>query len=117
MKTLIFVLVFPLISWSLTEKEIVKLKSENPSFVIAACEENSYLRGCFHLKEDLCKTEVKKSLDSCWKFIEKKSKLSAFSVKDWQKKISSCVFREVAPQWKDKAERTPACALPEREAL
>ena len=117
MKTILLSILFPAISWSITPNDLKILKSEKIQFAAVACEENSYLRGCFQVADMTCEKEVKKSYDSCFKFIEKRIDTAKLTTKEWAKKLDSCVLREVALQLKPKNERNPVCALPEKEVL
>lgn len=110
-------MIFPTISWSMTETELKSAKDEKYQFVASACHENSFLRGCFHLNETDCTTEVTKSYDGCWKFLEKRSDILAISFGEWQKKIDGCTLRDVGLQSKFQAETTPNCALPKKDVL
>ena len=92
------------------------LKSDDLHLVVSACQEHSFLRGCFGVDETLCRSAVKKSYDSCYKFIEKRMG-SKVSLNEWQKKADSCLLREVGAQWKDKALPSKSCALPPKEIL
>lgn len=108
---------FPVLSWSMTETEINSSKIEKTQFVISACHEDSFLRGCFHLSEKECTTEVAKSFDGCWKFLEKRSNPANLTLNEWQNKIDGCTLRDVGLQSKFQAETTANCALPKRDIL
>ena len=116
MKKLILVILFPVFSWALTEGEMKSLKSDDLHLVVSACQEDSFLRGCFGVDESLCRSAAKKSYDSCFKFIESRIG-NKVSLNEWQKKVDSCLLRDVGTQWKDKAQQSKACALPPKETL
>lgn len=117
MKTLFFLLILPAVSWSINELELAAANNEKNQFVVSACQENSFLRGCFHLSEADCTTEVKKSYDGCWKFLEKRVDLAKVSLGDWQNKLDGCTLRDVGLQSKFQAETSAICALPKKEVL
>ena len=117
MKTIILCLILPTISWSMSETELRAAKDEKHQFVVAACQENSFLRGCFHLNESDCSTEVKNSYEGCWKFLEKRVDLAVVGPSDWQNRLDGCTLRDVGLQSKFQAETTPICALPKKEVL
>ena len=110
-------MIIPAISWSMNETELKTAKDEKSQFVVSACQENSFLRGCFHLNESDCTTEVNKSYDGCWKFLEKRVDLATVSLGDWQNKIDGCTLRDVGLQSKFQGETTAICALPKRDIL
>lgn len=112
-----FLILLPAVSWSISETELNALKDEKTHFIAAACQDNSFLRGCFHLSETDCTIEVKKSYEGCWKFIEKRVNLAALTITEWQSKIDGCTLRDVGLQSKFQAEVSPACALPKKEIL
>lgn len=117
MKKIIFIILFPVISSALTEKEIHTSRNEKYQFVATACEDNSFLRGCFKLSEESCKTEVKKSFEGCWKFLENQVKITSLTQTDWQSKFDGCVLRDVGLPLKHKSDHTASCELPKREIL
>lgn len=117
MRTIILCLILPAVSWSLNESELKTAKDEKYQFVVSACQENSFLRGCFHLNENDCTADVKKSFEGCWKFLEKRVDINLISLGDWQNKIDGCTLRDVGLQSKFQAETTARCALPKKDVL
>lgn len=117
MKYILLLVLIPAFSWALTETEISEFKAERPDFVSAACEDNSFLRGCFHLSEIDCKNEVRKSFDGCWKFLKKRVSLTELTLADFTIKFDGCTLRDVGLQSKFQGELSPVCVLPKREAL
>lgn len=117
MKNLILFLLFPLSTFAVTDNQLQSLKNDDIHLVAATCQENSNLRGCFKVDESTCLKQVKKSYDSCVKFVNKAAG-SKLALQDFTKKLDSCVLRDVGNQWKEKSsDRSPACALPAKESL
>ena len=117
MKKLVILLLFPVAAFALTEKQFAALQSDDTHMVADVCHEDSFLRNCYKADAKTCLEQSKKSYDGCIKFL-KKSASAKISPEDFQKKIDSCLLREVGHQWKENvAKRTPACALPPQEAL
>lgn len=117
MKNFFLIVLIPVFSFALTETELTAFKNEKFRFIAAACEDNSFLRGCFHLSESNCKSEVKKSFEGCWKFLEKRVNLTEVTLADWTIKFDGCTLRDVGLQSKFQGELSPVCALPKKEIL
>ena len=117
MKISLFILSFPLLAFAVTEIQMDAIKNDNAHLVLTACQEHSFLRGCFRADEKLCKLQVQKSYDGCVKFLGKTAAPQA-SLNDFERKLDSCVLRDAGLQWKEKGLKTTAnCALPPQEIL
>jgi hypothetical protein len=116
MKKFIFLLLFPMASFALTETQIEGFKNDI-AIGAAACQEDSYLLNCYKTEFATCKDQVEKSYGGCVKFLQK-FVTAKTSVELFENKLDSCLIRDVDLQWKNKvSKRTPACALPAKEAL
>lgn len=99
------------------DKEFLTVKKEKFYWVASACQDESFLRGCFKLDKSSCGTEVSKSFDGCWKTLEKSLAKSKLSFSDSVRKLDSCVVYDVANRHREKVEKTAVCELPKKEIL
>ncbi|MGZ3690080.1 MAG: hypothetical protein ACXVAX_01165 [Pseudobdellovibrio sp.] len=117
MKTFLLLMLFPMLTWALTDIQVDEFKFEKTHMSAAACHDDSFLRGCFKISQPDCKTVVKTSFDGCYKFLKTHADVKQLTAQTWQKKMESCVLRDIAHNRKEKSDRRPACALPPQEAL